>query len=210
MEKQSTIVHKMNHIFPVAIGEYTYQKNINEEELNLVKNLDKKPNHEHSVSVDRYVLDNYEQLKEIREFCYTSVKHFFQETYQPTEDVELYITQSWMNYNEPNQFHHRHVHPNSIISGVFYFQCIPGYDKIYFYKNIPYSRIQVATNNFNLYNSTAWWFQCTAGALYLFDSSVDHAVDVNKSSITRISLAFNTFVKGKLGLYDESTYLVLE
>jgi hypothetical protein len=34
--------------------------------------------------------------------------------------VTPYITQSWLNYTETNQYHHKHEHPNSLVSGVFY------------------------------------------------------------------------------------------
>jgi hypothetical protein len=39
----------------------------------------------------------------------------------PKNNIELYITQSWLNYTEENQYHHRHEHPNSVVSGVLYF-----------------------------------------------------------------------------------------
>ena len=49
------------------------------------------------------------------------------------KDVEPYITQSWLNYTEKDQYHHKHAHPNSIISGVFYINCHESLDKITFF-----------------------------------------------------------------------------
>ena len=34
------------------------------------------------------------------------------------KDIEIYITQSWINFNQKNTSHHRHKHVNSIISSV--------------------------------------------------------------------------------------------
>ena len=36
--------------------------------------------------------------------------------------IEIYITISWINYTETNQYHHAHSHPNSVISGVYYIE----------------------------------------------------------------------------------------
>ena len=38
----------------------------------------------------------------------------------PKEELDFYITQSWINITKPDEFHHEHFHTNSIISGVFY------------------------------------------------------------------------------------------
>ena len=34
---------------------------------------------------------------------------------------EIYITQSWIINSNPNQYHPKHKHPNSVISGVMFF-----------------------------------------------------------------------------------------
>ena len=33
---------------------------------------------------------------------------------------KLVITQSWLNKNKKGESHHEHVHPNSMVSGVWY------------------------------------------------------------------------------------------
>ena len=43
----------------------------------------------------------------------------------------------------------------------------------------------------------------------MFPSSLVHQVDLKKGNNTRISLAFNTFYKGKLGINSELTELIL-
>ena len=48
------------------------------------------------------------------------------------EDVEFYFTQSWVNITRPGEFHHRHSHQNSIISGIFYLNSVKN-DNVNFY-----------------------------------------------------------------------------
>jgi hypothetical protein len=54
------------------------------------------------------------------------------------------LTQSWLNYTKPGQFHHKHAHPNSFISGVLYMKAARQRDKIYFYKD-GYKQISLPT-----------------------------------------------------------------
>jgi uncharacterized protein (TIGR02466 family) len=120
----------------------------------------------------------------------------------------LYITQSWANYTEQGQFHHKHAHPNSFISGVFYVQSDNAKDRIYFYKD-GYSQLKVPPKEWNLYNSDSWWFEAITGRLVLFPSSLTHMVVAVESEKTRVSLSFNTFLKGYVGSEDELTGLRL-
>jgi len=123
---------------------------------------------------------------------------YLKEIYAPKNDVTLRFTQSWANYTEPGQYHHKHEHPNSFLSGVLYINADPTKDKIYFYKN-GYQQIKLPTENFNLYNSDSWWFEVATCDLLLFPSSLTHMVETTKSDQTRISISFNTFPKGYVG-----------
>ena len=114
------------------------------------------------------------------------------------KDIKPYITQSWLNYTETNQYHHKHEHPNSLVSGVFYINADEDNDKIRFFSN-KYEVIRPEINEFNLFNSTTWWFPVKTNDIVLFPSSLTHCVDIKKGTNTRISLAFNVFIKGKIG-----------
>ena len=135
----------------------------------------------------------------------------FTKIISPKENVKLYITQSWLNYTEPNQFHHRHEHPNLFVFGVFYFDSDKDNDMIKFFHPQKYVPIwvDVEQNKYNIYNSTSWWFPVETGQLIMFPSSTTHQVDVKKGNNTRISLAFNTFYKGTLGTNGTLTELIL-
>ena len=70
-------------------------------------------------STDNYIFNS--RLKEIKQFCDIQIQGYIEEVIYPKkENIEMYITQSWLNITKPGGFHHVHNHSNSILSGVFY------------------------------------------------------------------------------------------
>ena len=62
-----------------------------------------------------------------------------------------------------------------------------------------------------MWNSTKWFFPINTNELILFPSWLAHEVAPNKKATTdRISISFNTFVKGILGSKTSSTELILK
>ena len=149
---------------------------------------------------------------------FISIKKFIEEVCQsyldnvvcPKQDIKIYVTQSWLNYTEQNQFHHEHSHQNSFASGVLYFDTDEDTDSIRFFNS---TTDQIAPEideaKYNIWNSNSWIFPVKIGQLVMFPSSTIHKVDIIKNSNTRISLSFNTFLKGKLGLKTANTELIL-
>lgn len=113
------------------------------------------------------------------------------------QDVNIYITESWFNKTDPGQSHHRHWHPNSILSGVVYLQTEGDTGRIKFitsqFDTIEYNIVEP-----NIYNSRSWSVTPEAGSMIIFPSNVEHMVEEYRGSVPRISLAFNTFVKGTI------------
>lgn len=122
------------NLFPTALGLFDLGRDFTEDEMSFIKNQEKRSNMGNTTSADHYVLEK-EELKDLREFVQRSVDNYFREVHAPTQETKLRITQSWLNYTEPGQFHHKHAHPNSFISGVLYPQANAETDKIYFYKD---------------------------------------------------------------------------
>ena len=158
-----------------------------------------------TTSKDRYVL-NEPVMANIRDFLQFHINYYMQNIVAPHNPVDVYITQSWLNFTKPKEYHHKHEHPNSFISGVLYINADPDKDKIHFYKN-KYQQIQIPTNNFNQFNSESWWFNVGTCDLVLFPSYLTHMVEQTESKDTRISLSFNTFLKGYIGEEDSLTSL---
>jgi len=167
-------------------------------------------NWSNSTSSNSYIFDD--KLKKIKQFCEQQIAIYVKEVINPKEDLDFYITQSWLNITKPGGSHHSHFHQNSIISGVFYISTEED-DKITFsdpnakIKKIIHSTIK----EYNLWNSTTWFFSVNNNELVLFPSWLNHEVEPNKKATTdRISISFNTFVRGILGSKNSSTELILK
>ena len=203
------IIHS---IFPIPIYTTKMNRGFTKQELQFVKKQKKHCiNNKGNINTkDNYIL-NRKQFKNIKKFLDKCCKDYLDTIICPKNNVELYITQSWLNYTEANQYHHRHEHPNSVVSGVLYFDSDIKNDKILFTSSKGYQQIKPEIDNtkWNLWNSDTWFFSVETGNLFMFPSSTTHQVETKKGTNTRISLAFNTFYKGTVGSNSELTELTL-
>ena len=158
-------------------------------------------------SNDNYILNNKE-LKNLKKQLDSKVQDYFDKVISPSNNITPYITQSWLNYTETNQYHHKHAHSNSLVSGVFYINCHEEFDKIKFFKE-DYKTIKPEIKDWNIWNSETWWFSVKTGDVILFPSSLTHMVETKQGDNTRISLAFNVFIKGTVGNNKKLTELIL-
>jgi uncharacterized protein (TIGR02466 family) len=201
---------EISSIFPTPIYFSKLDRKLSTKELLFVeknKNLFFK-NEGNLTSLDNYVL-NKKEFKDLKKEIDLRIKDYFNKIIMTSNNVTPYITQSWLNYTETNQYHHKHEHPNSLVSGVFYINCNEKFDKINFYKKDNYSTIKLETKEWNLWNSSSWWFSVKTGNIILFPSHLTHAVETKQGDNTRTSLAFNVFVKGSVGNNRELTELYL-
>jgi uncharacterized protein (TIGR02466 family) len=201
----------INNLFPTPIYTTKIDRGFTKQELQFVKEQKKhcKNNTGNINTKDNYIL-NRKEFKNIKKFLDKHCKEYLDTVICPKDNIELYITQSWLNYTEANQYHHQHSHPNSVVSGVFYFDSDIKNDKILFTKG-GYQQIspEIDKEKFNLWNSSTWFFPVETGNLFMFPSSTTHQVETKKGNNTRISLAFNTFYKGSVGSNSELTELIL-
>ena len=158
-------------------------------------------------SKNTYIL-NEKPFANIKKELELKVQDCFDKVISPANNITPYITQSWLNYTETNQYHHKHTHPNSLVSGVFYIDCNEEYDRIKFI-NERYQTIKPEIKNFNIWNSETWWFSVKTGDIIMFPSSLNHMVETKQGDNTRISLAFNVFIKGTVGNSKDLTELII-
>ena len=157
-------------------------------------------------SEDTFILDNPE-MSRVREFIEFKLKEFVSNVMG--SDDEMVITQSWLNRSGKGESHHEHKHPNSMISGVWYPQIHEKLPPIEF-KNEKQRDISLSINQYNHFNGGTFMLPMKKGELVLFPSNLFHSVPPNQSDEERISLSFNTWVKGNLGNERTLTYLPLE
>jgi uncharacterized protein (TIGR02466 family) len=199
----------INGIFPTPIYISKLNREITNKELLFIdktkSNCNK--NEGNITSNDNYIL-NHKAFKNLKEDLDLRVKDYFEKVISSTDTITPYITQSWLNYTETNQYHHKHTHSNSLVSGVFYINCDKEHDKIKFFNN-RYQTIKPEIKDWNIWNSESWWFAVKTGDVILFPSSLTHMVETKQGDNTRISLAFNVFIKGTVGNNKSLTELIL-
>ena len=166
-----------------------------------------------SLSRDDYIFNT--RLHNLKEFCEKHIKNYVKKVINPKEDIDFYITQSWLNMVESGGASPSHFHPNSIISGVYYVSTMEG-DGIIF--RDPNSKIKlmsmyIETKDSSRLNSESMHLPVKTHDLLLFPSWLEHGILENEAaaatSANRISIAFNTFARGKFGDSNKLNELVL-
>jgi len=197
MEKP-TIFDKL---FPTPVMFGHLEKGFTNTELEFINNLEMRENYNNSVSTNTYVL-NSPELLEIRLFIEEKINFYFQEIYKPTKELNIYITQSWVNLTLPGQNHHSHNHPNSFISGVLYISASNKIDALQFHNQRTMPQLHIRPTIDHEFNCQTWSYAVETGDIVLFPSQLVHNVDQITEHVDRtkrISLSFNTFLKGRLG-----------
>ena len=193
-------------VFPTPVQIYKYEDSI-EKELKHIEGVEwiSQEANGNFKTKDSY-LTKHESLKNITSFFKECINDFTKTIYQ--SEQRLVITQLWGNRNPKGSKHHDHVHPNSIVSGVFYLRQDLKLPPIQFSKANQHA-MKLDPKQYNVYNSETFLLPCTAGELILFPSNLKHSVPVNQGDEERISLSFNTFSIDVLGSAEHLTHLDL-
>ena len=191
-------------LFPTPLLIVPYEESI-DEELAYLKTISYREQQQNGNyrSDDSYLL-RQEKLKNIKNFLGESINKFTTNILQSKQ--RLVITQSWANRNPKGSKHHEHVHPNSIISGVMYFQIKEKIPPIQFSK-ANQDGMKLAPIKYNHINSESFMLPCKPGELILFPSSLKHSVPINQGDEDRISMSFNTFSIDAIGSEQALTHL---
>ena len=191
-------------IFPTPLLIVPYEQSI-DKELSYLKTISyrKQQQNGNFRSDDSYLLRN-EEFKNIKNFLKESMDKFTTNVLNTKQ--RLVITQCWANRNPKGSQHHEHVHPNSIISGVMYFQINEKLPPISFTKDRQ-DGMKLNPEKYNHMNSETFMLPCKPGELILFPSSLRHSVPTNHGEEDRISVSFNTFCIDAIGSEQSLTHL---
>lgn len=199
-------------MFPTPLFTATYVNNDLEstiEFLDRAELIDTGKANEYGLhSRDTYILERRE-CTPLRNFIMQAIMQFGKDTLM-YDYTEYKLSQSWVSHKLPDQHHTMHTHPNSLISGVFYYgdfdQNTPA---ICFHKPVMGVNVSYLSPKFqkdrrkSQYAWETFSVTFTPGLLVLFPSYAYHSVPVNKSNKVRKSLAFNVVPAKSLG--DENT-----
>ena len=191
-------------VFPTPVQIYKYEDSI-EKELKYIEDIEWLPQvaNGNFKTKDSY-LTKHESLKGITSFFKECIDDYCNTIIN--SEQRLAITQLWGNRNPKGSKHHEHVHPNSILSGVFYLRQDPKLPPIQFSKSNQHG-MKLDPRKYNHYNAETFLLPCTSGELILFPSNLRHSVPTNMGEEERISLSFNTFSIDALGSEENLTHL---
>lgn len=191
-------------IFPVPVFITKLDTPVSEDEKELLASFELRPNQVNASSIEQYVLD-HPKLQNLKATLSRCVDSYFEEIYKPrpSRDMKAYITCSWTNVVLDSQHHHHHMHPNSFISGVLYVSTAPG-DSIEFTNpNLASVNVWDIASDIDCKEFIArhWTFPVEDNMIVLFPSWLTHSVPTRKNNGNppRLSVPFNTFLKGHIG-----------
>lgn len=184
--------------YPVMVSTKQYQ--FSGAEKKFISELTMADNAGNFMSRNDKILDTVE-LSTLKQFIDTQIELYKKKILKLKDDNEIYITQAWANKAKTNEFHPKHKHPNSIISGVLFVNGSEGdgLPPLRFHRCNDLFPFDFAFEELNDFNSGCKWFAPVQGRLILFPSTLEHDVEKNETDIERISLSFNTFVRGSIG-----------
>ena len=182
---------------------------ITNEQVEFIKNLKMVHNQQNLISENLYIFEEPE-LASIKEAVQEVLDIFAKEVMGIPQ--KLYVTQSWSLVNHPNVGMHGHSHSNSLISGSLYYTDLPApVSNMIFDRHRTYQQLELTPerDKRNIFNTKMNVVTPQRNDLILFSSGLQHFVETNRSSEPRYSIAFNTFIKGKLGDYRDVSELTL-
>lgn len=182
---------------------------ISPEQVAFIKSLKLLKNQVNHISEELYLFERKE-MKSIKKAVHEALDTFAREVMGISQ--KLTVTQSWALLNPPGVGMHGHTHSNSIVSGSLYFTDLPNPPgNMIFERHNHYRQIEliVGHDKTNIYNATRNAIVPKKGDLILFSSALQHYVEPNDSNLDRHSIAFNTFVRGKIGSFRDVSELEL-
>lgn len=151
-------------------------------------------NYNNSISQDQNILSNA-KFRNLLDEITPCVFEYFHGVMGVNTETEIYITESWLNKTEKGEKHHRHWHPNSVVSGIVYLAGNENSGFTTFIKG-QYESLEFEVQHSNLYNSKSWSIEPINNRILIFPSKLEHMVDEYQGDIPRITLSFNTFIRG--------------
>ena len=199
-----TLGMNVTQLFPTPVADFSLGRDFTEAELNfIIKDAERRPNGFNETSVNGYILESPE-LAGLKDFVLKCAEEYARQVWRVQDSCGLRLTQSWVNYTKPGESHHRHIHANSLYSGVMYVATDNARDKIHFYRHEP-STLRPDYAEYNMFNTESWWLPADTGSMVIFPSTLEHAVTQVGDGIERCSLAFNFFPCGVIGNFGALT-----
>jgi len=192
-------------LFPSCLLLNTIDEPFTQDELDCILDYkdDVRGNTGNITTKDVLVLEN-PRLARLKKIAEEALQDYLIQYYNPInpDKIKLVVTQSWLNYTDKTQYHHKHYHHNTVISGCIYINAIKDKDSIVFGKKMMGDNWQLQALEQNYFNCNEFTVNVGTGDVVLFPSNMLHSVPKTNHDHTRISLAFNSFWEGELGFME--------
>lgn len=164
------------------------------------------------ISKDTKILDN-EFFADIKSEIMKHIDVFVRDYLHVDDSITFELQNSWIVRHDRGDHAPKHIHVNSVLSGILYLDVNDNHGQLNFMKHsrddIPFPpSIQLPINEWNIFNSPSWHFSPQIGELYIFPSGLAHGVSPSNTDDRRYSLAFNVYPRG-LSKLDEISSLML-
>lgn len=182
---------------------------ISPKQIKYIQELEMILNRTNYISEDLYIFE-HKELKSVADAIQEALDIYAHKVMGI--DQKLVVTQSWGLLNPPGIGMHSHSHSNSLISGSLYYCDLPEpVSRVFFDKHTAYQQLEInpVRERQNLYNTPTNVVVPKAGEVLLFPSSINHMIEANGSQEPRRAIAFNTFIKGKIGNYRDVSELTV-
>lgn len=202
--------YEVQALFAEAIFRMDIGHAISEEQVSHIRNSKMVRNQTNLISENLYLFEEPE-MESIRDAVDDALDIYAREVMGISQ--KLYVTQSWSLINEADVGMHGHSHSNSIVSGSLYYCDLPDpVARMVFDRHKSYQQLEFVPkeDKTNIYNAPHNVITPHKNEILLFPSGLQHFVEPNLSPLPRHSIAFNTFVRGKLGDLRDVSELVLK
>ena len=196
-------------LFPMALYKAKVDHTLSKEEVDTIKNGKYTEGHNRTYSDFNFRFLDNPIFTKLKKELQVHVDNYAKDIFK--YDSEIYITQSWLNFNPPGSSHTVHNHSNSVFSGVYYITLPKGAPFLTFYSPIKHM-FHFEPTEYNSYNANVWTVALEEKDVVIFPSTIQHEVLTNNSGEDRICIAFNTFVRGYVGdkRTNESNYQIIK
>ena len=161
------------------------------------------------LSGDKKILEKPE-LKRPHDFIVSSVKDYVKN--ELAIDDEFYLTTSWATVNNKGDKHHKHNHPNTLLSAVYYANVESGNLIFQSPRNGLFPNFDFTFNvsKSNEYNSKGWSIPVKTGDLVIFPGWLYNESEVNELDNHRVIVGANFFARGTYGTYEDVDLLEIK
>jgi len=199
-DKRIKIDSSMRYMFPFAgypICVLRTGFQLNDNELNFIKNLEYKNNEFHKITESTNILQ-LNELQILKDFIENSLDDYVSNVLEINNKFNL--THSWATIQNEKQFHQGHTHCSQLISSVYYAEA----EKPEITFKIPKSKLQEGyyfsydIKNNNIYNSSGYTVTLKKGDIIFFPGQLHHETPINNKK-ERIIVGSGFFIEGNIG-----------